>query len=138
VARNLTADDLLIFYGLCEDEWWSAYELHSKVGDARPLRATPGRAHPLKRVAACSIFVNSGADCARRFLRTWPEAAIHVALVRRAAPLVQGAAKDTLFLQLVWRLAELQREAANTPCVGAVGYRSEAKPRPTRATNGTV
>ena len=106
-------------------------------------KAFPGGATPSKRVAACSIFVNNGVDCARRFFNGWPERAIHVVLVSRKSELLPAdpasdEVSDTWSDKTqMWPLSELRREAAAVPCVGPVGITPIAansdSPRPTTA-----
>ena len=123
------AAGLMLFYGVCEDPWWSSFELNSKVKDAlgtlnqrRQLRDSE---HVFKRHSACSIFVNSGATCARRFFHAWPESSVLVVLVQRSSPnfpkdLMKDWPRDNISVARTWPLTELRREAAASPCIGSV------------------
>jgi len=119
---------LTIFYGTCEDAWWSAYELNSKIGDASDYMPFPqsDSVHPFKRVSACSIFLNSGAECARRFFAQWARGDnLHVALVKRSSPFLPELKHDWVRDEVYdsWPIAELEREASVAPCLGRVGLK---------------
>ena len=120
----------MLFYGVCEDPWWSSFELNSKVKDAlgtlQQRRQLRDMEHVLKRHSACSIFVNSGATCARRFFHAWPESSVRVVLVKRSSPylpkdLMNDWPRDSIAPAVrSWPLTELRREAAASPCIGSV------------------